>query len=327
MKVAVYNLRADEREFFDRFAPIYGAEIVPITASPGPETAALAEGCPCISVITDTYIGKDLLERFHACGVRFLSTRTIGYDHLDLETARAMGFSAANVTYTPDSVADYAIMLMLMVLRKAKAILVRAAGQDYTISGVRGRQLPNLTVGVVGTGRIGATVVRHLSGFGCRVLCTGLVEDPSLAGLCRYVTLDELLAQSDIVTLHVPSSPENYHLMDASAFGKMKEGAVLINTARGDLVDSEALLAALEAGKLWGAGLDVVEGDREIYYRDMKDRVIPHRAMAALNAMPNVVLTPHMAFYTDQAVSDMVENSLKSCAAFCSGAPIPGKLI
>ena len=186
-----------------------------------------------------------------------------------------------------------------------------------------GRELPNMTVGIIGMGRIGQTVARHLQGFGCRVLTYNRTRRDDLAGIAAWVDLDTLYRESDIVSLHIASTPETFHFIDADAIAKMKDGAVLINTARGPLVDSAALIDALEAGKLSGAGLDVFDGDRLIYYRDFKNQLIPQRDMAVLNAMPNVLMLPHMAYYTDQAVEDMVRNSLDGSCRYLAGDDDP----
>ncbi len=326
MKVAVYCMRDDEKEFFDKFAPIYGIEPVPIDEPASVETAEKARGCTAMSIITDVSITPPVIDALYDVGVRFISARTIGYEHIDLEYAAKKGIKAANIQYSPVSVADYAIMMMLMVLRKAKHIMARAAGQDYKISGIRGRELPGLTVGIIGTGKIGSAVARHLTGFGCRIIANSRHENPELKGICEYVDLDTLYRESDVITLHVPVAADTYRMINAGSIAKMRDGVVIINTARGALVDSDALIGGIVSGKIWGAGLDVIDGDREIYYRDLKYAVVDHPQMAVLNSFPNVLVMPHMAFYTDEAVSDMVEHSLKSCRAFEDGTPVPGLL-
>lgn len=315
MKIAIYSARDDEQPFFARFAPECGVELVMIPANPTLETIGLAKGCEAISVTAQENITADVLDAMVSMGVGYLSTRTIGFDHIDTAYAQKIGLAVGNVGYTPYSVAEYAVMLMMMTLRHVKTILIRGMGQDYTLQGVRGRLLHTATVGIVGTGKIGTTVATLLSGFGCRMLAFDPWQNPDLAGLVTYVTLEELLAQSDLVTLHAPATPENYHLMNQETLSQMKQGAVLINTARGDLVDSEALIVALEQEHLGAAALDLIEGERELYYRDKKGAQIRNRQFALLQAMPNVITTPHTAFFTDQSVSDMVEHSLRACKA------------
>lgn len=323
MKMIVYSCGDMEEPIFRRLADTYGAELTLCAQGPVPENARLAEGMEVVNVLSATYITPEMLDIYRQCGVKMVVSRTIGVEHVDVAYANSIGIAVGNATYSPGSVADYAIMMMLMVLRQVKPMLLRYAGQDYTSRGLLGRELPNMTVGIVGTGRIGETVARHLQGFGCRILAYNRTERGNLKGIAEPVALDTLYRESDIVSLHIASTPETFHFVDAKAIGKMKDGAVLINTARGPLVDSAALIDALETGKLSGAGLDVFDGDRLIYYRDFKNQLIPQREMAVLNAMPNVLMLPHMAYYTDQAVEDMVRNSLDGACRYLAGEEDP----
>ena len=219
--------------------------------------------------------------------------------------------------------ADYAIMLMLMALRKVKFVQRCAAAQDFSLEGKIGRSLGSCTVGVVGTGAIGSCVVRELQGFGCRVLAYDPVEKDELSGLATYVDLPELLAASDVVTLHAPGLPENRHMIGAGELARMREGAVLVNAARGSLVDTAALLDALESGHLGGAALDTIEDEAGLYYLDRSRDVLAGRDRAALMALPNVVVTPHMAFYTAEDVEGMVRSNVEALLAFAAGADTP----
>ncbi|WP_180994701.1 D-isomer specific 2-hydroxyacid dehydrogenase family protein [Clostridium sp. chh4-2] len=316
MRVAVFNCREDEKEFFTQYAPQYGAEVVDIPQCPTAENTGLTYGCDCVNITSDAPVTAEMIDRYVAGGVKYLVTRTIGREHIDTEYAAKAGLGVGSITYSPDSVADYTIMLILMVLRNVKTIMKRSEGGDFSLTAVRGRQLGNLTVGLLGTGNIGAVTAKHLSGFGCRIFAHTRHPSPELKGILTYVDFDTLLAQSDILSLHVPADSSTFHIVDREAIGKMKAGAVLINTARGTLVDTDALIDGLESGRIGGAGLDVVENDREIFYRDQKQKIIPNRQMAVLNAMPNVILLPHTAFYTDQAVKDMVKRSLQNCCEY-----------
>jgi D-specific alpha-keto acid dehydrogenase len=220
-----------------------------------------------------------------------------------------------NVAYSPDSVADYTLMLMLMAVRHAKAMIRRADVHDYRLNDVRGKELRDLTVGVVGTGRIGAAVMDRLRGFGSRVLAYD--NHPKTAA--GYVPLDELLQLSDIVTLHTPLNADTHHLLSRQRIAQMKHGAFVINTGRGSLLDTEALVPALESGRLGGAALDVLEGEEGIFYADWRDRPIASKPLLRLQELPNVLVSPHTAYYTDHALSDTVENSIANCLKFESG--------
>ena len=323
MKMIVYSCGAVEEPLFQRFAEPYDVHLTFCAEKPVLDNAALAEGMDVVNILSATYITPEILDVYKRCGVRMVVSRTIGVEHVDVAYANSIGIAVGNATYSPASVADYAIMMMLMVLRHIKPMLLRYAGQDYTARGYLGRELPNMTVGIVGMGRIGTTTARHLRGFGCRILGYNRTQRHDLDGVAEMVDLDTLYAESDIVSLHLAATEQTYHFIDAAAIEKMKDGAVLINTARGPLVDSGALIDALERGKLSGAGLDVFDGDRLIYYRDFKNELLCQREMAVLNAMPNVLMLPHMAYYTDQAVEDMVRNSVDGAARYLAGQEDP----
>lgn len=321
MKMLAYSVREDERAFFKAFGEKYHIE-VEMSSDPPTEENAGKIPCDCVSIITTPVTAK-VIEAWHACGVRCISTRTIGYEHIDLKKAGELNIPVTNAPYTPNTVADYAIMMILMLLRKMKPILNRYIGQDFGLEEIRGRELQQLTVGVVGTGKIGAAVLRHLSGFGCRLMASDLYPREELKQIAEYVTLEDLFARSDVITFHAPATEESFHMVNRESLAQMKDGVVLVNTARGSLIDTDALIEALETGKVGAAGLDVVENEQAIYYNDYKYRPVCHHQMSILSAMPNVLMTPHTAFFTDQAVSDMVEHSIAACAAELTGKPDP----
>lgn len=326
MKMFAYNVREDEEAFFRQYAQTYGIEIETSPGTPDRKSAWLAKGYDCVSVIT-TAITADILDVWNACNVRCISTRTIGFDHIDCKYARELGMAISNVTYSSASVADYTVMLALMACRKMNVILKRFIGQDYSLKGVRGRELHNMTVGVVGTGKIGEAVIERLRGFGCSILAYDILEKESLREKADYVSFEELMRCSDLITFHAPATERSYHMIHQGNINMLKEGVILVNTARGTIIETEALLQGLESGRIGGAALDVVENEMGIYYKDFKDTVIGHREMAILSAMPNVIMTPHTAFFTDQAVSDMVENSIKSCVLEYDGETNPWRVI
>jgi D-specific alpha-keto acid dehydrogenase len=214
--------------------------------------------------------------------------------------------------YSPDSVADYTLMLMLMAVRNAKSIISRVDIHDFRLNDVRGKELRDMTIGVIGTGRIGAAVINRLRGFGCRIVAYD--HRPKTAA--EYVALDELLQQSDIVTLHTPLNANTHHLLNRRRIELLKHGAFIINTGRGSLLDTEALIVALESGKLGGAALDVLEGEEGIFYADCSNKPIESKLLLQLTTFPNVLITPHTAYYTEHALRDTVENSIINCLKF-----------
>lgn len=323
MRIFVYNYREfDEAEYFQKFSKEYGVELGITTELPTLENAHLAAGYEYISIITSK-IDARLMERFHEIGVKMISTRTVGFDHVDLDAARKFGIQVSNVSYSPECVADYTVMLMLMSVRKMKRIMQREEINDFSLPGIQGRELPNFTVGVLGTGRIGRSVIRDLSGFGCRILAYDKYENESVKAHAQYADLETIFRECDLITLHMPLEEENFHLLDEDAFRKMKDGVVIVNTARGGLIDTKALISALESGKVGAAGLDVIEDEFGMYYYDLKSDVLSKRDLYILRGFPNVIVTPHMAFYTDQAVSDMVKHSIESCMLRAEGKEDP----
>jgi D-specific alpha-keto acid dehydrogenase len=313
--ITVFGCEQDEAVLFRDLAPRMGFTPTIIEEPVSEANAVLASGNRCISIGHKTHIADAALLALSRIGVRYISTRSIGYNHLDVEYAASVGIVVENVAYSPDSVADYTVMAMLMAIRHAKATVRRADVHDYRLHEVRGRELRDLTVGVVGTGRIGAAVVDRLRGFGCRLLA----HDRAPATAAEYVSLDELLCESDIVTLHTPLTPETHHLLDQRRISTMKTGAFVINTGRGSLIDTEALVSALDCGLLGGAALDVIEGEEGVFYADCRNRVIDSKSLLRLQEMPNVLISPHTAYYTDHALSDTVENSIINCLKFESG--------
>ncbi len=319
MKIFFYALRQyDELKYVEKFAQQYNFEYEYTSDYPSLDNVELAKGYDAISIITNPMY-PEILDAFRAAGVKYISTRSIGYEHIDVKHAHSIGMRVSHVVYSPNSVANFTIMLMLMACRNMPWIMKKADCQDYSLKGKVGKELSTSTVGIIGTGNIGKTVIKHLSGFGCRMLAYSLYEDEEVKKYAEYVSLDKLLEESDIITLHVPGNAENTHLLDAEAFKKMKDGVIIVNTARGLIIDTKALLDSLKSGKIGFAALDTFEGETGLYYLNKETERLDNDNMALLKSFPNVILSPHMAFYTEQAVSDMVENSIKGLLGFESG--------
>jgi D-specific alpha-keto acid dehydrogenase len=293
-------------------APRFGVTPTITEAAAAEANTELARGSRCISVGHKTQVTNSTLLALSQAGVAYISTRSIGYDHINVKYAASVGISVENVVYSPDSVADYTLMLMLMAVRNAKSMIRRADVHDYRLNGVRGRELRDLTIGVIGTGRIGAAVMDRLRGFGCRILA----YDGRPKTAADYVPLHDLLQQSDMVTLHTPLNVDTHHLLNRRRIEQLKHGAFIINTGRGSLLDTEALVPALESGRLGGAALDVLEGEEGIFYADCRNRAIDSKPLLRLQELPNVIISPHTAYYTDHALSDTVENTIVNCLKF-----------
>ena len=305
MKILFYTFRPfDELQYCEPNSRKYGIDYAWTAEAPNPGNLKLAED-------------------FARMGVKYLPCRSIGYDHIPLDAAKRLGLRVSHSHYPPEGVANYTIMLMLMVTRKMNQIMLRAAAQDYSLPGKMGRDLSDCTVGVIGTGKIGRTVIRHLAGFGCKILAYDLYPADEVRALAEYVPLEELYALSDVITLHLNATPENRHLIDAGAIAQMKDGALLVNTARGTLIDPDALIEGLESGKLGGAGLDVVEDENGLCYYNRCGEALANRELNLLRSFPNVIVSPHTAFYTDVNVASMVQSAFEATAAFAAGEDYP----
>jgi D-specific alpha-keto acid dehydrogenase len=313
--VTIYGCGPDEAALFREMAPRFGVRPTITRSEVSEGTAHLARGNRCVSVDHRTPVTRPTLLALARAGVEYVSTRSIGYDHIDVGYAASLGIAVGNVAYSPDSVADYTLMLMLMSVRHARSVVRRTEAHDYRLHDARGRELRDLTVGVVGTGRIGAAVIDRLRGFGCRVLA----YDVRPGARADHVPLDELLRQSDIVSLHTPLDPGTHHLIDRRRIERMKHDAVVVNTGRGPLIDTQALVEALESHRLGGAALDVLEGEEGIFYADRRAEPVESETLLRLQSLPNVLISPHTAYYTEHALRDTVENSLINCLSHESG--------
>lgn len=323
MRMFVFSMRMfDELPCFEKYCPQYGIEYDYTTETPCMDNLELAKGYDVVNVIT-TVFDQPMLKKLHDMGVKCIATRTIGYDHIDVDYAKSLGMGVIHISYSPNSVADYAIMMMLMGLRRMPHIMERANIQDYTLKGKIGRELPDCTVGIIGTGRIGRTVIQHLSGFGCKMLAYDLYENEEVKQYAEYTDLDTLLKNSDVITLHAPETDDNYHMIDASAIEKMKQDVVIINCARGALIDTDALIDGIESGKVGFAGLDVVEHESGLYYFNRMGEPLHNPKLAILRSYSNVLVSPHTAFYTEEAVANMAENSIIGAMKYMNGEDTP----
>lgn len=308
--LTVFGCRPDEAALFRERAPRVGVHPLVTTAAPiSEDTASLASGMRCVSVDHRSRVTNPTLLALSGAGVRRLSTRSVGHDHIDRDYAAAVGIGVHTVAYSPHGVADHTLMQILMLLRDVRSTIRRVDAGDYRL-GPTGRELRDLTVGVVGTGRIGAAVAERLRGFGADVLA----HDRRPTDAMEHVSLDELLRRSDIVTLHLPLTATTRHLLDRERITAMKTGALLVNTARGALIDTPALVDALESGRLGGAALDVIEGEEGIFSTDRRHSPAENAELVRLRALPTALITPHTAFHTDHALRDIVDGTLALCA-------------
>lgn len=309
MKLFAYEVRPDETAAFDRIEKELGIEIGRTKDVLCAETLHLAAGCQGVTILGHSNMNRQLLALLKNSGICALSTRTVGCNHIDLNAAKDLGIRICNTSYGAECVADYTVMLLLICLRNYKPALWRMQVNDYSLSGLQGRQVGSLTVGIVGTGRIGQQVMQNLSGFGCKFLCYDPFPNPNVKA--EYVTLDEIWEKCDVITFHTPLTQDSFHMVNRQTIAKMKPGVVLINTARGELMDVEALIDGIESEKIGKLAMDVFDEEEGIYHENLRDRIIKNRSMAYLRQFPNVIMTPHIAFYTAEAVDSMVEGGVR----------------
>ncbi len=316
MKIAIYEKRTYENNIIEEFKRRNDIEIVETDEILNDSTLHLCKDADAVTTLGFSNLDAKLLDKIKEYGVKYISTRTIGYNHYDVKYAKKIGLKVGNVSYSPNGVADFTVMLMLVALRKYKPAMWRQNVNDYTLNGLMGRELRNMTVGVIGTGRIGYTVIKNLSGFGCKIIAYDKIKNEKVKDYAEYVAFDELLKNSDIITIHVPLTEENKELINKCTINMMKDGVVLINTARSELTCIKDLIDAVESEKLGALAMDVFANEDEIYHHHFSTDIIKNRDMAYLRQFPNVILTQHMAFFTDSAVEEMIRNSLNSLVDF-----------
>lgn len=329
MQLAIFSTKPYDRRFFDAANQGRGHAIEYLEARLDHTTARLAEGKQAVCVFVNDQLDAEALEALAAGGVRFVALRCAGYNNVDLAAAERLGLPVVRVpAYSPEAVAEFTIGMLLAVDRNIPRAWARVRENNFALDGLIGRNLAGRIAGVVGTGRIGALVARALRlGFGCEVLANDPVEDPELvAAGVRYVSRDELLRASDIVTLHCPLTPDTHHLIDAQALAQCRPDFLLVNTSRGALIDTTALIAALKARKIAGVALDVYEQEGDLFFEDLSNEIIADDVFQRLLTFPNVLITGHQAFLTEEALTAIAETTLQSLTDAEAGRPLVNRV-
>ena len=320
LRVAVFDARSYDIEHLSR-ANDGSLAFTFLPAALGPDTASSAAGFLAVCLFVNDRADAAVVRRLASLGVRMIALRCAGYNNVDLEECAAHGISVARVpAYSPHAVAEHTVALMLMLNRKLHKAYLRNRAGAFVLDGLTGFDMYGKTAGVIGAGKIGQCVVDILLGFGCRVL----VYDKNPSGSLResraeIADLERVLRESDIVTLHVPLFPETYHLVDQKAIQTMKRGVMLINTSRGGLVDTPALIAGLKSGHVGSAGLDVYEEEAGIFFQDLSGKVLTDDVLARLMTFNNVVVTSHQGFLTEEALTNIADNTVSNLAEFREG--------
>ena len=293
------------------------------------ETALLASGFPAVCSFVNDRVDADTLAILKAGGTRIIALRSAGYNHVDLNASRKNGIAVVRVPeYSPFAVAEHTVALILTLSRKIHRAYTRIRELNFSLDGLVGFDLHGKTVGVVGTGRIGATFARIMIGFGCRVLAFDASPNHALSSTVNltYVPLDELLSNSHVVSLHLPLTPSTRHILDKRAFSIMRPDALLINTGRGALIDTVSLIEALKNHRIGGAGLDVYEEEEGVFFQDLSESGLQDDVLARLITFPNVIVTSHQAFLTKEALKTIAETTLHSLTCFEKGLPLENEV-
>lgn len=321
MRVAVFSTKSYDREQLQAANAQARHELVFLETRLTGETKRLAEGFVGVCAFVNDQLDEGVLETLAAGGTRVVALRSAGFNHVDLRAAGRLGLAVLRVpAYSPHAVAEHTVALILNLNRKIHKSYSRVREGNFSLDGLLGFDLAGKTVGIVGTGRIGAGVARILHGFGCELLAHDQRPNPECEALgVQYVRLAKLLGKSDIVSLHCPLTPETHHLIDGAALGEMKPGAMLINTSRGALIDTRAVIAALKHGRLGYLGLDVYEEEGEMFFEDLSNDVIQDDVFSRLLTFPNVLITGHQAFFTREAVEQIAATTIANLTAFDKG--------
>ena len=322
MRTAFFSTHPFDRRFFDEANEVNHHELHYLEPRLTAATSPLAQGHPVVCAFVNDDLGAPVLQQLAAGGTRMIALRSAGFNHVDLAAARALRLVVARVpAYSPHAVAEHTIALMLALNRRTYRAYARVRDGNFSLDGLLGFDMAGRTAGVVGTGRIGAIVARILRGFGCEVLACDVTPNPECLALgVQYVALDDVWSGADMITLHAPLTPETRHMVDARAIGRMKPGVMIVNTSRGALVDTQALIDGLKDGTIGYLGLDVYEEEEALFFADHSSDVIQDDVFARLLTFPNVVVTAHQAFFTREALRAIARTTLDNIAAFERGA-------
>ena len=317
MRVAVFSSKSYDRQFLDT-ANAGKHQLVYLEPRLDRSTAIAADGAEVVCAFVNDHLDKKVLELLARQGVKLLALRCAGFNNVDLAAAKALGLEVARVPeYSPYSVAEHAVAMILTLNRKIHRASARVREGNFALEGLLGFDLHGKTVGVIGTGKIGYCFIRIMVGFGCKVLAYDPYPDErSVAAGAEYVALPELLSNSDIVSLHCPLTPQTHHLIDENAIKLMRHGAMLINISRGGIIDTRAVIRGLKSGIIGSLGLDVYEEEDNLFFHDLSNTVIHDDVFARLLTFPNVVVTGHQAFFTEEALSEIARITIENISSF-----------
>lgn len=322
MKIAVFSTKNYDRQSLEAANSIHNHDLIFLEAQLNPQTAILAKGIPVVCPFVNDEVSAEILKILASNGTRLVALRSAGFNNVDLKAASEVGIMVVRVpAYSPYAVAEHTVALALMLNRKLYRAYNRVCDDNFSLEGLLGFDLHGCTVGVIGTGKVGIIFARIMNGFGCSLL--GYDPYPSsqfeTIESARYVDLPELLANSDVISLHCPLTSENHYLINADAIAKMKSGVMLINTSRGGLIDTKAVIMGIKSAKVGYLGIDVYEQEANLFFKDLSNTVIQDDDFQLLKSFPNVVITAHQAFFTQNALQAIAETTLTNITDFEQG--------
>jgi len=329
MRIAVFNTKDYDRRFLEAANRDAGHSLTFFEPRLDRSTAILAQGHDAICIFVNDDASAEVLEALKRLGISAVALRCAGYNNVDLRAAERLGIDVVRVpAYSPEAVAEFTVALLLALERRIPRAWSRVRDHNFALDGLIGRNIAGRTVGVIGTGRIGALVARAFrAGFGCRVLASDLVEDRALVDIgVDYVPRERLIAQADIITLHCPLTPETHHLIDAASLKTAKQGVVIVNTSRGGLIDTDALIAGLKRGRIAGVALDVYEQEADLFFEDLSGEIVQDDVFQRLLTFPNVLVTGHQAFLTEEALTAIAETTLRNVSDLEAGGTVPNRV-
>jgi D-lactate dehydrogenase len=330
MKVAVFSTKPYDRQVLEVANYDHEHDLVFFEVPLNRKTARLATGFSAVCVFVNDQLDAVTLEILAGHGTRLVALRCTGFNNVDLKSAASLGMTVVRVSaYSPYSVAEFAVGLILALNRKFHKAYNRVREGNFALDGLLGFDLHGRKVGVIGTGKIGFMFAQIMQGFGCKILGYDLYPNPKfeLAGVAKYVTLPEVFAQSDIISLHCPLTPETHHLINETAIAQMKRGMMLINTSRGGLIDTQAVIDALKSQKIGALGLDVYEQESDLFFEDLSNQIIQDDLFERLLTFPNVIVTGHQAFFTAEALRDIAETTLENITDIQSGRECSNQVV
>lgn len=320
MKVAVFSTKPYDERYLRRANEPHGHDLTFFEPRLVKDTASLAAGHDAVCAFVNDQVSADVLRTLHEHGIVLVALRSAGFNNVDLEVAEELDITVARVpAYSPHAVAEHALALVLGLNRKLYRAYNRVREGNFSLDGLLGFDLHGKTVGVVGTGKIGGIFARIMFGLGCDVLAYDPYPDDEVGTIARYVDLEELYRASDIISLHCPLTPDTDHLVDDDAIAQMKMGVMLINTSRGRLVDTRAVIDGLKSQRIGHLGLDVYEEEQDLFFEDLSDRVISDDVFSRLLTFPNVLITGHQGFFTEEAITNIAETTMQNVTAYASG--------